>query len=277
MRQFFSLSALLFVFFSIADSSSLSSSRTTTSSAATLEYGSYPWYCSKPESVMPLRAIPELSSAHGEHAVLVSAGAIIRHGARTPWEPHKCWEGYDETWDCDETMLMKVNKPHSGNDSSSSGSDTTTDNNGNGNNRGIGGLVFEKIYDGALIENDLQGSCHVGQLIDDGFLQEELNGKHLKKAYIGTGKRKLFESANYTDLDPNDVYFRGDDQQRTLWSGQLLISAMFDDTPSSLDSSTSEEGGSCVDNVFIPYHTADYDSDPIYPNPNICPMLDDMQ
>ena len=44
-------------------------------------------------------------------AVLLTASAVIRHGARTPYEPSFCWDGYLESdaakWDCDTSMVMR--------------------------------------------------------------------------------------------------------------------------------------------------------------------------
>jgi len=60
--------------------------------------------------------------------------------------------------------------------------------------------------------------------------------------------------SNSLGIDMDDVYFRGDDQQRTLMSGQLLTEALFPTT----EEMTGEE------NVLVEWHTADYKYDPIY-------------
>ena len=64
---------------------------------------------------------------------------------------------------------------------------------------------------------------------------------------------------SFDDLPPNSIRIRGDDQQRTLMSGQVLLTGVIEFND---DSETT-----------IIYHTADYGVDPIYPNSKICPKL----
>lgn len=201
---------------------------------------------------MDTRGIPPLSqstlTAHPDLSIL-NTNMVIRHGARTPYKPYNCWSSYltspeNSKYDCSTTMLMAP---------------FGTDHH----------VLFNKKYD-ALEEpltNLLGGSCHVGQLIEEGAAQEATNGGHIRSAYITTEQSslKLFRSLpsppiQFTDLPyARAVRARGDDQQRTLMSGQILITGIFD-----------------FDNVaeaIIDYHTADYDADPIYPNSKICPKL----
>jgi len=135
-------------------------------------------------------------------------------------------------------------------------------------------LLFKKVYDGFTppITNELKGTCHVGQLIDTGVQQETINGEALRQAYVGDDVNlNLFptEGSHLGSSGSIDgkVYFRGDDQQRTLMSGQILVEALF---PTTEDNSGDE-------NVLVDWHTGDYDSDPIYPNSNICPRLGELQ
>ena len=120
--------------------------------------------------------------------------------------------------------------------------------------------------------NELQGTCHVGQLISTGVTQETINGEALRRAYVGDDDSvNLFPSSG-SNLGPGGpvsgrVVFRGDDQQRTLMSGQILVEALFPTTESS----------SGVENVLVDWHTADYDADPIYPNSKVCPRLQELQ
>eukprot|EP01034_Spumella_vulgaris_P040265 gene40265-49792_t len=80
--------------------------------------------------------------------------------------------------------------------------------------------LFRKLYDGS--PNELGGDCLTGQLLGEGY-----------------------------------IYLRSDDIQRTLMSGQTLMSAFFN---------VSGE-------VEVPWHTGDYNLDQIYPNTGVCPGL----
>ncbi|GMI06846.1 hypothetical protein TrRE_jg12384, partial [Triparma retinervis] len=135
-------------------------------------------------------------------------------------------------------------------------------------------LLFKKVYDGLTppLTNDLQGTCHVGQLISTGVEQETINGEALRRSYIGDDQNLNLFPASGANLGPDGsvtgkVVFRGDDQQRTLMSGQILVEALFPTT----------EANSGVENVLVDWHTADYDSDPIYPNSKVCPRLNELQ
>ncbi|GMH94196.1 hypothetical protein TrVE_jg1257 [Triparma verrucosa] len=229
---------------------------------------SYPYYCSKmthPSTFKDNPRIPALDStlAVSLGAKILSASAIIRHGARTPYESSFCWDGYHEdpaqyVWDCSNSIVMTT--------SPTSSSVYTSDSN----------LLFKKVYD-ALTEpmsNELDGTCHVGQLIEEGVMQETRNGEHLRAAYVGEGDLRLFSTSDSflqgsgaNGIPRSHVKFRGDDQQRTLQSGQLLVEALF---PTTEDESSTE-------NVLVDWHTSDYVSDPIYPNSHICPKLTSLE
>ncbi|GMH62024.1 hypothetical protein TrLO_g8067 [Triparma laevis f. longispina] len=232
---------------------------------------SYPYYCSKMNADVPssyfrdMPRIPELDPTivASSGAKILSASALIRHGARTPYESSFCWSGYhtDESqyvWDCSNSIVMTT--------APTSSSTYTSDSN----------LLFKKVYD-ALTEplaNELDGTCHVGQLIEEGVKQETRNGEQLRSSYVGDGDLKLFSSddsflqgSGSNGIPRTHVKFRGDDQQRTLQSGQLLVEALF---PTTEDQSGSE-------NVLVDWHTSDYGSDPIYPNSYICPKLTELQ
>lgn len=146
-------------------------------------------YCSEP-SAMQSRGIPPIS----DDSQLIQAIVVIRHGARTPYTPLKCWNGYNTRWDCNLTTDMLVpDKP----------------------------VVFEKRYDGLMqdpdSQNGLGGTCLTGQLIEQGVKQELVNGIHLRNAYGGV----LFNSTK-------DIYLRSDDEQRTLVSLQVLVGGLLD-------------------------------------------------
>ena len=96
-------------------------------------------------------------------------------------------------------------------------------------------FLFTKKYDGlnALpIENILDGTCALGQLIGPGYYQELTNGQHLRVAYLGNLARdpsmQLFDSTLVPADSDSSIYFRSDDDQRTLMSGQMLFSSLFD-------------------------------------------------
>lgn len=59
------------------------------------------------------------------------------------------------------------------------------------------------------------------------------------------------------ELDTKRIYFRSDDEQRTLMSGQILIHSMFDLKHSEI----------------IDWHTGDYIIDTLSPNSKVCPLL----
>ena len=184
-------------------------------------YDYYPAYCSTPEE-MNTRAIPPLSSDKVGQSKLLQVSTIIRHGARTPWAaptPNStCWPGYNTTWDCSLTTWLStppVDDP-------------------------TGGMFWmNKMYT-ALdkpeqnLRNEWGGSCQRGQLLSQGFVQELKNGEYLRDAYVYQGTddsshdermRLLNAKTIFTDL-PTKIYYRSDDDQRTLMSGQVVLRGM---------------------------------------------------
>lgn len=198
----------------------------------------YPPYCSKD---MSQYAIPELDAAVvAEHSpTLKQVQVMIRHGARTPYAKMFCWEGYDVEWNCNVTELMAPSRSNSGNESPV--------------------WLFRKVYDGS--PNYLGGDCFTGQLLTEGYDQEQTNGQNLRNAYIGAGPLKLFDTATFENLDQSSMYFRADDSQRVLMSAQILLHALFD----------------VQDTTVVPFHTGDYNLDSMYPNDHVCPLLDDLE
>ncbi len=167
-----------------------------------------PAYCNHdPASV---RTIPPLNSSQ---LALVSnleqVQVLIRHGARTPYTNYQCWNGYNIVWNnCNVTELMLA-------------SPSLTD-----PNRPAPWL-FRKLYDGS--PNYFNGNCYTGQLVSEGYTQEEANGQYLYDAYLGpNANMKLFPTNSWTDIDTDSlVYLRSDDEQRTLMSGQILLHTFF--------------------------------------------------
>eukprot|EP00815_Leptocylindrus_aporus_P002306 CAMPEP_0116049898 /NCGR_PEP_ID=MMETSP0322-20121206/69_1 /TAXON_ID=163516 /ORGANISM="Leptocylindrus danicus var. apora, Strain B651" /LENGTH=484 /DNA_ID=CAMNT_0003532365 /DNA_START=225 /DNA_END=1679 /DNA_ORIENTATION=- len=200
---------------------------------------------------MKKRKIYPVKDASGLRIIQVAA--FIRHGARTPWGPFDCWAGYDtdpyqSRWDCDLNTIMSNPINEKGNTRQSR-------------------LLFKKIYDGldefSLLSNELKGTCEVGQLIEQGYEQQSQNGVILQDAYIGSSaspSSQLFVESQDEGGDFTSVYFRSDDEQRTLMSGQTLLSSMFNAT--SL-------------NTVVDLHTADKPDDILSPYSleKACPRL----
>jgi hypothetical protein len=71
-----------------------------------------PYYCSEPgpPSFSNTTRIPTPVNLPST-AQLLTASVVIRHGARTPYEPSYCWKGYLDSdaakWDCDTSMVMR--------------------------------------------------------------------------------------------------------------------------------------------------------------------------
>ncbi|GMI38051.1 hypothetical protein TeGR_g4455, partial [Tetraparma gracilis] len=236
----------------------------------------YPDYCSHKSGseFWDQPRVPPLSSSTvaSLSPTLLSASAVIRHGARTPWGGgFFCWDGYRQdasqsVFDCDTSMVMTTAP-------TSASSYTGTSN-----------LLFKKNYAGLADpeRNELGGTCHLGQLIEQGVEQETRNGEQLRAAYVcgdveydADDSRCLFRDSDAFlageggggGIDRTEVYFRGDDQQRTLMSGQILTEALFP--------TTEELSGS--ENVLVDWMTGDYSRDPIYPNNKICPRMTELQ
>ena len=209
-----------------------------------------PPYCT---ADMSTRDIPPLTEDQAAQvSKLVQVQAVIRHGSRTPYAPLPCWKNYDVSWNnCNVTDLML-------------GSDSYTSQNLPAN------WVFRKIYDGS--PNMLGGNCMTGQLIARGFEQELELGRILEAAYVGNGtdaKLRLFPTNHWDYINASRIYLRADDSTRTLMSGELLMTALFNKTALS-----DENGGSVAE--LIPIHTGDYSLDTIYPNSKVCPRMDDV-
>ena len=244
-------------------------------------YSKYPSYCSTPAAMME-RKIPKLrDDSHIGETRLVHAATVIRHGARTPASPdYTCWKGYWENpatgvWNCSLTMEMapptpKHIKQEEGQDGTSY-SNTVA--------------LFDKQYDALMdkengLSNHFSGNCQMGQLLLQGYEQQVTNGQYLREAYC-------FDSNGYQhdqrmrliDLNANNmqpwakpqIYFRSDDDQRTLLSGQALLRSMLQPEIEKYSKKT----GSA--HPIIPVHLADRDRDVLGVNERICPRLTKMK
>lgn len=247
-------------------------------------YSQYPEYCSTEEQ-MNERAIPTLNSSDdGVESELLHVTAIIRHGARTPWTKHVCWSGWDEQkWDCElKTMTSPPSQPEI----------LQLEKNGAGNIQidGEGAMfLFEKNYDALhdppQLKNTLNGTCQTGQLLLRGYVQELHNGRMLRKAYTKEKKNDdsdgsvaenmvlfdLNQDMEHRPYEEPSLYYRSDDDQRTIMSGQVLLRGLFGD----IIQQHSEELGAQIDPT-IAVHTADRSQDILSPNPKVCPRLQDL-
>lgn len=259
-------------------------------------YPHYPPYCSTPEE-MNTRSIPPLQdllpknhdknnnnnnktkSLIGETR-LVHVTAVVRHGARTPWSSEmKCWDGYWESpqtgvWDCDD-MKTVMAMPKRG----SAGSNSTSSH----PYRPI--LLFEKAYDALSdpddnLGNSLNGTCQMGQLLQQGYEQQIQNGKILREAYAykegefeHDQRMRLLNININEDHDINSLlqypglYFRADDYQRTVMSGQVLLRSLFGPELAAYTEAHPYKS------LSIPLHIADKDKDIVDANEGDCPKL----
>jgi 2-phosphoxylose phosphatase len=203
-----------------------------------------PDYCSKD---MSERAIPPLDPESSTGMRLKQVQVLIRHGARTPYTAHVCWKGYNIQWNnCNVSEIMEASP-------SRFTSPVSEDGHGDGPY-----WRFRKVYD--AYPNQLGGNCLTGQLISEGYDQEIQNGQLLRGAYIGSGDLHLFNTSVWEELDHQRIYFRSDDEQRTLMSGQILVHALFDLKMTEI----------------IDWHTGDYLLDTLSPNPTLCPVLNEI-
>ena len=168
---------------------------------------------------------------------------MIRHGARTPYDALECWNGYDVVWnDCNVTELMLPSESDSG---------LVPD----------APWLFRKLYDGS--PDKLDGNCYTGQLIPEGYYQENELGKQFKETYVGIddapiGRFKLFADNAWENIDTSQVYFRATDLQRTLMSGQQFAYNFF----------------SVTNETTVDWHTGDNSLDPLAPSTGSRPYLE---
>ncbi|ETV65934.1 hypothetical protein, variant [Aphanomyces astaci] len=176
--------------------------------ASTYDEWDLPNYCMATDT-MDKVAIPPLTS--NRPMELVQAQVIARHGARAPYSRVFCWETapspVNAVWNCSTSSVW-------------SGDIMAND----ANNRGFGRLYKKQYMDGG---NVLSGTCAVGGLLPLGREQHRRVGELLRKAYIGEGPLKLFNSSNLNTLHKHEIYLRSDDQERTLGSGQALVDGLF--------------------------------------------------
>jgi hypothetical protein len=264
---------------------SLSSSSSSSPSEWYTRYEHYPDYCSLP-SQMEKRRIPPLrdGKADGDQGMpqigetrLLHVTAVIRHGSRTPWSADvRCWDGFWESpptgvWDCNLTTFMTApsREPitHAEDPSTAAAAP------------GGPHFLFEKRYDALTfleerLTNELNGTCQVGQLLQQGYEQELFNGRVLREAYTyrkgefdHDERMRLLDVSlqDYLPWHPRYLYFRADDDQRTVMSGQVVLQSLFDKELADRYASG--------DSVVIPLHIADRDVDILDGHGVDCPRL----
>ncbi|EQC31670.1 hypothetical protein SDRG_10835 [Saprolegnia diclina VS20] len=207
-------------------------------SAVVVDHTGYPRYCAKD---MAMAAIQPVADPQAASMTLVHVQMMVRHGARTPFSDGKCWDGYNESWTCNiRDQVTPVLHAQS------SGASPT--------------LVFDKTY--VAGSNAYPGNCLLGQMVDEGYFQQQRNGANFRKAYVGTGPLSLFQAGAAVDLtNTSDVFFESTDMQRTVNSGMIIAQNFFSDATTSAP---------------IPWHTNDLSSSFVTPNPSICPALNDI-
>ena len=226
-------------------------------------YPAYPEYCSIPQS-MDRRSIPPLKTDYrvGDTR-LVHVSAIIRHGARTPYDSNlDCWNGYWDSpdtavWNCNLTTFLAPPLTATGDNDVM--------------------FLFEKKYDALQppLSNQLNGTCQVGQLLLRGYVQELKNGQHLRNAYTFDGtnmqhdvRMRLLDLSS-TDPRPYELLkYRSDDDQRTTMSGQVLLRGLF---ANEFVAHAKQQHGS---HPIIPLHTADRPVDILTATEHTCPRLE---
>lgn len=264
------------------------------------KYETYPEYCSTPDqmeqrSIPPLKKQAKNGGSNSDDIDLeleiIHVTSIIRHGTRTPTKVHTCWDGFwssesdTSVWNCELMSMVAPPSPqgiqhcefHPG-----SCHDHTHNVDGDG-----AMFLFEKKYNALdsppQLKNELNGTCQIGQLLLRGYVQELHNGEMFRSAYVkDENDTNIDESMVLFDInttameerpyEPPHLYYRADDDQRTLMSGQVFLRGLFGD----LLHKHAEELGSHTDPT-ITVHTADRNRDVLSVNKDICPRLEEIE
>jgi Histidine phosphatase superfamily (branch 2) len=256
---------------------------------------------------MATRAIPLLKDdARVGESRLLHATVVIRHGARTPWSNNlQCWGGYHDnpqtsTWDCNLTTYLAPPPPAVVNNLEQGGGEWSSSNE---DDNAHGMFLFEKQYTAlhepaANLSNALLGTCELGQLLLQGYEQQITNGHHLRNAYVYDGsvvqshdeRMRLIDissTASTKSSSPDklwhesNVYYRSDDDQRTLMSGQVLLRGLFGPEIQKYYQEANQNNKNANNQhrlpfPVIPVHTADRSRDIMDANEGACPRLAEM-
>ena len=125
---------------------------------------------------------------------------------------------------------------------------------------------FDALQDQPGLSNELNGTCLLGQLLMQGYEQHLTNGKHFREAYISSPDPRL--NLGYKDFD--NIYFRSDNEQRTMLSGETVLKGFLEEEMLAYFAETNE-----YPNLVL--HTADKSQDIMDFNFDICPLLQQYQ
>lgn len=273
----------------------------------------YPSYCSTKDDQLT-RQLPALNLStklqqNTNSVTIKHVTTIIRHGSRTPYAPHNCWEGYTDpsadtsTWTCSLTSMTRPQSTEAVNYEYlvNGVSDQIIRLSGKGQF-----FSFDKLYDANWsndhpdhypenVANDLRGNCQKGQLILKGHAQQVNNGHALLAAYV---KHDDYTSPTVGPLlnfmnearitvvgerayDEPRLYFRSDDDERTMMSGMILLESLYGNLMKLHERHYEAEGLDVKANgvavPVIPVHTSDRDKDILAPNPTACPRLVELE
>ena len=269
------------------------------------KYSTYSTLCSTPDQletrqIPPL--LPPMNQAYTSQLIHVSL--VIRHGARTPTSIHPCWKGYGDIgsdtaiWNCNLVTSLSggiQQEQQSGNTDTSST------------------FTYQKKYDAFSfntktgIKNILNGTCQAAQLLQRGYDQVYTLGNLLRRTYLwedederltnSTSSRNtmidtrlilfnLSEQSKEQWMVPNTMdgtitypwdepytYFRSDDDQRTIMSGQGLFHGLFEKYHFSTQENNVTTTKTLLYPPYMTIHTADRSQDILAPNENTCPRL----
>ena len=242
-------------------------------------YPFYPPYCASPDEMAKRKLPPLQKDKRLGETRLRHVTVVIRHGSRTPYKAGlNCWEGYDtnpetSVWDCNLTTYLAPPPP-----------EVVSTEEGKSTNHDQATFLFEKRYDGLTdtsknLNNHLRGTCHLGQLLLQGYEQEYTNGQYLRDAYVydesaydHDARMRLMDISSQRTKTNNvwdDIYFRVDDESRTLLSGQVVLRGLFGPELGNYFSTNKRH-------PIIPLHTADYDRDILVANHEVCPRLSEV-
>lgn len=245
---------------------------------------------------------------------VIRHGSRTPYAPHTCWAGYTDPSSDTSTWQCTLSSLMRPQSESAIaleallNSNSGSGSgDNIDDINNQSTSESGQGLFFEfqKLYDANWspkhpshfppnMSNELRGNCQKGQLILAGHAQQIRNGELIRQAYIKKIDDLGFDEpdvgvlydfneerlgvntyVNKRAYDEPRLYFRSDDDERTLMSGSFVVQQVFDELMKSHESTYKSEGKE-VDRPVIRLHTADRSRDVLAPNHVTCPRLTEL-